>query len=102
MEPGAEPHYGLGGLGPPQAKGLSPKKKKKNIKKKIKKIIFNTFILKIFSFGLPKLFFFNLAPQSLKPDSAPAWNPCTVFNIRTNIQTDNGLKFLPNRNEIVF
>jgi len=24
---GAEPHYGLGGLGPPQAKGLPPKKK---------------------------------------------------------------------------
>jgi len=28
MLSGAEPHYGLGGLGPPQAKGLPPKKKK--------------------------------------------------------------------------
>jgi hypothetical protein len=37
--PGAEPHYGLGGLGPPQAKGL-PQKKKKNLKKKRKNIIF--------------------------------------------------------------
>jgi hypothetical protein len=33
---GAEPHYGLGGLGPPQAKGRPPKKKKKYKKKKKK------------------------------------------------------------------
>jgi hypothetical protein len=42
---GAEPHYGLGGLGPPQAQGLPPKKKKK-LKKKKKKYNFYPFSLK--------------------------------------------------------
>jgi hypothetical protein len=36
---GAEPHYGLGGLGPPKPKG-SPQKFKKKSKKKRKNIIF--------------------------------------------------------------
>jgi hypothetical protein len=43
MLSGAEPHYGLGGLGPPQAKGPPPKKKIKL--KKIKKNIIFTLIL---------------------------------------------------------
>jgi hypothetical protein len=43
---GAEPHYGLGGLGPPQAKGLPQKKKKKNLKKKKKKYNFYSYSLK--------------------------------------------------------
>jgi hypothetical protein len=60
MTTGAEPHYGLGGLG----KGLPPKKKK-NLKKKRKNIIFTLFFKK-FIVLTPQIIFFQFGPRKPK------------------------------------
>jgi hypothetical protein len=52
---GAELLFGLGGPGPPQAKGFPPKKKKKSEKKK--DLNFTPYFFYFLSFGPPKIFF---------------------------------------------
>jgi hypothetical protein len=67
LSSGAEPHFGLGGPGPPSQR-IPPQKKKKNLKKKIN---FYPYFKKFIVLALQIILFSIWLPQNLKVGSTP-------------------------------